>query len=206
MIHLGENVTTIAFERAAVGGVNYPRVRRSLAVWHWHPLAVAAFVLVIDFGVLLALRIFERGAFYLPWGNKTFLIGDTVFLPLYAAFTAMVVRHGAPPQNIYHRRWWHVAVLGTGIGLALLMDLMTVAEGHVSIFARFQLSKTYHACVFAILFYLLVSVLPLHRPGRSWVAAAALLALAGYLSIALFEIQPMARESFATAMAFARAP
>lgn len=206
MIHLGEIVTTIAFERAALRGVNYPRVRRCLAVWHWHPLAVAAFVLVIDFGVLLALRIFERGAFYLPWGNKTFLIGDSVFLPLYAAFTAMVVRRGAAPQNLYHRRWWHFAVLGAGIALALLMDLMTVTEGHVSIFARFQLSKTYHTLVFAILFYLLVSVLPLHRPRRSWMAAAACVALAAYLSIAMFEIQPMARESVVTAMAFAHLP
>ena len=203
-------MTTIAFERAAVGGANYSRVRRivhrSLAVWHWHPLAAAAFVLVIDFGILLGLRIFERGAFYLPWGNKTFLIGDSVFLPLYACFTAMVVHRGAPPQNLYHRKWWHLAVLSAGVGSALLMDVMTVAQGHISIFARFQLSKTYHTCVFAVLFYLLISVLPLHRPGRSWVAAAALLALACYLSIALFEIQPMARESFATAVAFARLP
>ncbi len=203
-------MTTIAFERAAARGVNYSRalrsVRRLLAVWHWHPLAAAGFVLVVDFGMLLALRIFERGAFFLPWGNKTFLIGDSIFLPLYAGFTAVVVHRGAPPQNIYHRKWWHLVVLCAGVGLALLMDLMTVAEGHISIFARFQLSKMYHTFVFAVLFYLLVSVLPLHRPGRSWMAAAALLALACYLSIALFEIQPMARESFATAVAFAQMP
>jgi hypothetical protein len=177
------------------------RARPVFVFWRWHPLAVAAFVFCVDFGILLALRIFERGAFYLPWRNKTFLIGDSVFLPLYAGFTAVVIRRGVPAGNLYHRRWWHIAVLIAGVGIALLMDLMTVAQGHISIFAEFQLSKTYHTCVFGLLFYLLVSVLPLQRPDRSWFGAAACLALACYLSLALIEIQPMAERSFATAMA-----
>jgi hypothetical protein len=180
------------------------RARLLAAVWHWHPLAVAAFVFAIDFGTLLALRIFERGAFYLPWGNKTFLFGDSVFLPLYAGFTAVVVHRGVPAGNLYLRRWWHLAVLSAGVGIALLMDLMTVAQGHISIFAQYQLSKTYHTAVFGLLFYLLVSVLPLLLSRRrSWFTAGACLALGCYLSIALIEIQPMAEQSFATAMALA---
>lgn len=175
-----------------------------LDVWRWHPFAAAGFVFVVDFCILLALRIFERGSFYLPWGNKTFLIGDSVFLPLYAGFTAVIVRRGVPPGNLYHRRSWHLAVLAVGLGTAILMDLMTVAQGHISVFARFQLSKMYHTCVFGILFYLLVSALPLVvRRERSWFNAFAVLALTCYLSIALIEIEPMARQSFTTAMALA---
>jgi hypothetical protein len=195
----------ITFDQA-VSRTSIPRGLRArlVNVWRWHPLAAAGFVFVIDFGILLALRIFERGAFYLPWGNKTFLIGDSVFLPLYAGFTAVIVRRGVPAGNLYHRRSWHIAVLLLGVGIAILMDLMTVAQGHWSIFTHYQLSKTYHTCVFGVLFYLLVSVLPLVvRRERSWFNAAACLALACYLSIALFEIQPMAQQSFATAMALA---
>lgn len=189
---------TLVIARADARSFLSAHTWRPAAVWRWHPLAVAAFVFAIDFGVLLTLRVFEHGAFFLPWGNKTFLIGDSVFLPLYAGLTAAVVRRGIPDGSLYHHRWWHLAVLGAGVGLALLMDLMTVAQGHTSIFVDFQLSKTYHTCVFGLLFYLLVSVLPLLRPYRSWAAALACLALACYLAIALVEIEPMAQQSLAT--------
>lgn len=195
---------TLALPPAAARRLPRPQAFRLTAIWRWHPLAVAAFVFAVDFGTLLALRVFERGAFYLPWGNKTFLLGDSIFLPLYAGVAAIVVRRGVPPGNLYARRSWHLAVLAVGIGLALLMDLMTVAQGHISIFAQFQLSKTYHTAVFGVLFYLLVSVLPLQRPYRSWLGAAACLALACYLVIALVEIEPMAHQSFTTAASVMR--
>jgi hypothetical protein len=171
---------------------------RGHLVWRWHPLAVALFVLLVDFGALFMIRAYEHGSFYMPWGNKTFLLGDSIFLPLYAGFASVVVhRTPAAHGGWYGSRVWHISVAVVGVFLALMMDLMATTEGHTSMFVEFRLSKAYHTVVFALLLYLLVSVLPVTIRGRraTWATTLALTALALYLAIAFIEIQPMASAS-----------
>ena len=54
-------------------------------IWQWPPILVALFVLGIDFGAVMAIRIFVEKKFYLTrWWS--FKIGDTIGLPVCAGF------------------------------------------------------------------------------------------------------------------------
>jgi hypothetical protein len=193
---------------SAVAYASAERGRRTAAcwlpVWHWHPVAVGAFVLVADFGVLLAIRMWEHGSFYFPWYNKTFVIGDSICLPLYAVFTAAVLRAArgsSPALRFYHRPSWHVVVIVAAVVFAVGLDLVAVGAGHTSVFAAWRPSKAYHLVVSGVMFYLLVSVLPaaLHVRKPYWALGLALLSLGTYLAIATTQIEPMARTSLAQA-------
>lgn len=170
-------------------------------IWTRNPLAIAFFVFAIDFGVLLAIRMWEHGAVFMPWENRTFAIGDSVFLPAYAGLAALSFRNWPQANALFRSKGWHIAVICAGLALAVGLDLIAVGTGHTSVFAQFRPSKTYHTAIVPVLFYLLVSVLPLHFTRRSAAGTLALIALACYLSISLMEIHVMARTSVEVAAA-----
>lgn len=181
---------------------------RTAPLWRWHPAIVAASILLLDFGILLIIRIVEHGAFFVPWDNRTFVIGDSIFLPLYAGFVAMVLRSSRSSyRGFYTKLWWHVLVVVTAMVFAVALDLVAVGAGHTSVFESWRPSKTYHLVVSAVMFYLLVSVLPaaLHARRPLWAAALAMLSLGVYLAIATTQIQPMARESMVRMARFVEA-
>lgn len=177
-------------------------ILRALA-WAWtrNPFAIAVFVFAFDFGILLAIRNWERGSLFVPWDNRTFAIGDSIFLPAYAGFAAMSLRSDPPVSALFRSKRWHLAVIAAGIALAVGLDLIAVGAGHTSVFAQFRPSKAYHTAIVPVLFYLLVSVLPLHLTRRSKAGTLALLALSCYLAISLVEIHYMARTSVEVAVA-----
>ena len=143
-------------------------------------------VFFVDFGVLLALRNWERGDFYVPWGNKTFTIGDSVLLPAYAAFATVAVRQ---PVSRSTARWWNPASLVGGLGLAAFLDAVAIAQGHSSVLSDPAPSKLYHALIAPFIFWLLVRLLPTVWAARgSRPALLALLALGGYLAICGVEL------------------
>ena len=115
------------------------------------PAGLAAVVFFVDFGVLLALRNWERGDFYVPWGNKTFTIGDSVLLPAYAAFATVAVRQ---PVSRSTARWWNPASLVGGLGLVAFLDAVAIAQGHSSVLSDPAPSKLYHALIVPFMFWL----------------------------------------------------
>lgn len=198
--------TTTTGVRAATAVRTLPP--RTAPLWRWHPALVAASILTLDFGILLVIRIVEHGAFFVPWDNRTFVIGDSICLPLYAGFVAIVLRSSRSSyRGFYTRVGWHVAVVGAALIFAVGLDLIAVGAGKTSVFESWRPSKTYHLVVSAVMFYLLVSVLPaaLHARRPLWAAALAMLSLGVYLAIATTQIQPMARESMVRMARFVEA-
>jgi hypothetical protein len=166
--------------------------------WKLHPVLVGLFIMVVDFGALILLRGLERGDFDWPSDNKTVLIGDGLLLPLYAALTSHLMRQDPKIKGrLYKDRRWHLGVFLTGLALALIVEVMTVLDGHWGLFREPTVSKTYHRFIFVALFYLLVSAWPLIVWRRQQVLAAgvAVVSLGAFVTIAWWEIQPMAHES-----------
>ncbi len=63
-----------------------------LSIWKWHPLVVASFTFAVDFGAIVLIRIITKRNSLLPrWW--TFKVGDSVFLPAYAGFAAVIIHH-----------------------------------------------------------------------------------------------------------------
>ena len=164
-----------------------------------HPLAAALAVFAIDFGVLLAIRVWERGAFYIPWGNKTFSIGDSVCLPAYAAFATLAVRR-APGRR--PAKWWSLASVAGGLAVVVLLDMISIAQGHASVLASPAPSKAYHALIVPAVFWVLARRLPgvwAARGSRS--SLLALAALACYFAISAMELHHSAGPTLRVAMA-----
>jgi hypothetical protein len=169
-------------------------------VWFWrlHPILVSLIILVVNFGVLLILRSLERGYLYWPEDNKTVLVGDGVLLPLYAGSTSWLLRNDPIIRSRLFRDYkWHLGVIGLAIIVSVAIEIMVVMDGHWGLFREPTVSKTYHRFVFIALFYLLVSALPLiyRRRQQVWIAGLASLSLTIFISIAWWEMHPMAQES-----------
>ena len=147
---------------------------------------------------MVALRSYSRGEVFIEADNLTLLWGDALFLPAYAGVSSLIIRRHRGPKGIYGKRWWHLLVLILGFGLSAWIEITTVRAGCWGMTeGTYQVSKIYHRFIFGVIFYLLVSVLPLVT---SWkrplgIPNLASLFLLCYLAVAWWEMRPLAQDS-----------
>lgn len=128
-------------------------------IWSWNPFAVAAALFLVDFGAILVVRRIWEGRFYLGrWW--TYRIGDSVFLPAYGCFTAVVVQHATAPPPIYGEWRWHVGVLLVGYAIMLRGEYLHVRNGIYTLRQQLRGSQLYHSVIFGPMFYLIMSMAP----------------------------------------------
>lgn len=164
----------------------------ALPIWHWHPLAVGLFVFAIDFGAIVLIRLIERTA-HIGESSKTFLIGDSIALPLYMAMAAVVVQQWEPQGSRFYLRWrWHAGLIALGVVLALVVDGAALVAGTESVLAHPTPSKVYHTLVFVPMFYLatsaLLPMLTARQPRRA--ATIGLAGLTAYVALAASDLYP----------------
>ncbi len=150
-------------------------------IWGWHPAVVALFVFAVDFGAIMAIRIFiERQFYWTRWWS--FRVGDTIGLPLYAGFATVVVGN-----HEYHafftQVWWHVLLIAIGYMIAVSNQLNGLRTGFFTVKDLLIPSEAYHTLVFGFMFYLATSLfLPVASWGSpTWAVAMAFLGLAIYV-------------------------
>ncbi|MEX0622023.1 MAG: hypothetical protein WD187_03485 [Candidatus Woykebacteria bacterium] len=150
-------------------------------IWDWHPALVGFFVFVIDFGVIMTIRIYvERKLYFLRWWS--FKVGDTIGLPVYAGFAAAVVSDGEF-SGFYTEIWWHIAVLVVGYAFFMGLHVNNLRTGFFSWSDAVNASEVYHTVIAGVMFYLMVTVLPavLESDGPSWQAFIAGVGLSVYV-------------------------
>ena len=161
-------------------------------IWGWSPMLVYLFLLGIDFGAILAIRIVIERRFYLTkwWSYK---IGDTIGLPVYGAFAAIVVSDVNHPDAFYTQTWWQWFVLGVGVALSLLIQLRAYLTGSYSKQVVFNPSEMYHMVIYGLMFYFIASsVFPLvhgHQP--LWATIGAFVGLAIWVVCVVIDSTPL---------------
>ncbi|MDP2671510.1 MAG: hypothetical protein Q8P13_03590 [bacterium] len=145
-------------------------------IWSWNPFLVAIYIFVIDFGVIMVLRRAFEGRWYLRrWWS--FRLGDTVGLPVYAGFAAVIVQNHNTADRFYNEVWWHLSILGLGVVLAILQEFNAFRSGSLSSRQIRKPSQLYHTAIFGPMFYYAASVffpvmdVTLHDPGRDTLRA-----------------------------------
>jgi hypothetical protein len=159
-----------------------------LPIWGWHPAGVGFFVFCVDFGVIMAIRrIFEGGFYWSRWWS--FRVGDTIGLPVYAAFATVVMRDMDPSVGFYTWRWVHGLVLGAGFALSLGTNYMDVRSGMYTLRHQLIPSKLYHTFIFGVMFYWMATALPAVADSHSpaWAMGLSLSGLVVYVSAYLFD-------------------
>lgn len=128
-----------------------------LPIWGWHPVWVFLFVLGVDWGAIMAIRILiERKTYLSRWW--TFRVGDVIGLPLYAVAAAVVVDDFNHPDAFYQQVWWHVLWLAVGFGLSLTIQVRGLLTGFFDWKTVLNPSEMYHTAVFGVMFYLMLSI------------------------------------------------
>ncbi len=128
-----------------------------IPIWDWHPAWVYLFVLGIDWGAIMAIRIFiERKAYLTRWW--TFRVGDVIGLPLYAAAAAVVVEDFNHSDAFYQQTWWHALWLTVGWTISLAIQARGLLTGFFDWKTVFNPSEMYHTVIFGVMFYLMVNI------------------------------------------------
>ncbi len=128
-----------------------------IPIWGWLPLLVGLFILGLDFGGTMFTRIvFERNCYFTRWW--TFKIGDTIGLPVYAGFAAVVIADHEF-TGIYTEWWWHLAIFLGGYALWDQVERSELKSGFKTQADLDVLSERYHTFVFRPMFYMMASIL-----------------------------------------------
>lgn len=163
-----------------------------IPIWDWHPAIVYLFLLGIDFGAILAIRGFIEQNWYLTrwWSYR---IGDTLGLPLYGAFAAVVVSDVSHPDAFYTQTWWQCLVLGVGVAISVLLQVHNCLTGFYSKEVIFNPSEMYHTVIYGVMFYLVASsVFPLaHTHAPIWATAGAFLGLGIWIVCVMIDSSPL---------------
>jgi len=128
-----------------------------IPIWQWPPVLVAIFIFGIDFGAIMAIRVFAEGECYLGrfWSFK---IGDTIGLPVLAGFAAVVVSEGHF-SGFYTQLWWHLLILCLGYLISLGVQVKNLSTGKFTWEEVKKPSELWHTAVFGVMFYLVATVL-----------------------------------------------
>jgi hypothetical protein len=120
--------------------------------WKLHPALVGFLVFAIDFGVIMLIRRVREGRFY--WERWwSFRIGDTIGLPVFAGFAAVVVSD-SHFSGFYIQTWWHISAFVGGYLLAGYSQVKNLRTGLYSWQEITCLSEIYHTVVMGVMFYL----------------------------------------------------
>lgn len=129
-----------------------------IPIWGWNPWFVYFFGLGIDYCMVrLIRRVFEGSWYTTRWWS--FKVGDIIGLPVYMAFTAVVIHNTHHPDAWYTQWWWHVSVLIFGYVFWTLLQFNSWRTGFYSKEVIFNPSELYHSLVYGVMFYLVVSSL-----------------------------------------------
>ena len=155
------------------------------------PVLVAIFIFGIDFGGVMLFRIVLERKFYLErWWS--FRIGDSIGLPVYAGFAAVVVSEGHF-AGFYTQLWWHVLAFVAGYVIALGLQLYNLKTGFFTWRDMITPSELYHTGVFGLMFYLLVTVMVQlvtnHEP--TWATVLAFVGLGVYVLTVTIDQSPI---------------
>ena len=124
-----------------------------IPIWNWHPALVGLFVFCIDFGAIVVIRILiERRAYLSRWWS--FKIGDTIGLPVFAGFAAVVISD-EEFSGFYTQTWWHAAVFVVGYLVSLFFQFKNLTTGFFVWEDVIRPSELYHTAIFGVMFYLI---------------------------------------------------
>ena len=154
-------------------------------IWDMGPIAAAATVITVDFGVICSLMCLEGRP---PWARRlymAFAVNDTLFLPLFAAMAVVILRESRPLHGFYTSKVWHYSVLSSGLLLSCLTEVHAMIQGRYTIGQEISPSKLWHTIIYCIVFYWMVSVLVpvivVHRP--MWAVIFSAVAAVGFVSM-----------------------
>ncbi len=160
-----------------------------LPVWRWRPVSVGLLVFALDFGAIMFIRIVIENQLYLSrWWS--FRVGDSVFLPLYAAFAAVIINRQADRlSGLAARPWYHVFLLVFGVVLSILIEVDAIHAGRDPRITWLP-SQLWHTAIFGLVFYLVfwsfTAILQVRAP--KWAFITALVFLLGYFATITYDI------------------
>ena len=126
-------------------------------IWQWPPALVAIFVFSIGFvAVMLIRKVFEGKFYWERWWS--FRIGDTIGLPVFAGFAAVVVSDGEF-TGFYTELWWHLLVFCVGFVISFGLQVKNLMTGFFTGSDVFIWSEAYHTIFFGVMFYLVSTTL-----------------------------------------------
>lgn len=142
------------FPHETFGGLEYLSF-----LWDHGPIFAALAAFAIDFGIICCLMLIENIP---PWKRdlyRAFLIGDSIFLPLYCGMVAVVLKDASVVHGFYTETWWHISWLAFFAGLSIVMEVLAVLNGQYTIWEELSPSKLYHTIIFPIVGYWIASTL-----------------------------------------------
>ncbi len=157
-------------------------------IWGWSPVLAGLFIFGVDFLVVILLRILLEKKFY--WGKWwSFKFGDSLILPLYFIAGALLMQTITfPTHTIYDHVWWHVLTASFGYISIFIIEMNLVRKKFYTVEHQFVASHIYHSAIFGLLFYLVVSVLPIILTHLgSLYSQIALASLAGHIALVIID-------------------
>jgi len=128
-------------------------------VWDHGPVTAALIVFAIDFGAICLLMCLEGMAPQNRTLYKAMLLGDSIFLPLYAAAVVMILEGSSELSGFYTASWWHWSLLLLGFIVSIAMEVGAVKGGQYTMSQELSPSKLWHTFIFGIIFYWLASTI-----------------------------------------------
>lgn len=128
-----------------------------MALFYYPPLLVALFLFAIDFGAIMLIRMFFEKPVYLG-KSSSYIIGDSVLLPAYGYFAALVIQHSSLPA-LYKEPFYHISILALGFFVTVLLRYISLKNKVITSQQIGRPSEVYHSFIFAVMFYFVMSSL-----------------------------------------------
>lgn len=159
------------------------------AIWRMKAWFIGLIVFLADFGTILGLRVLlEHKLYFSRW--KAYWLGDSIFLPLYAAFAATAFNHAVPKGKWYTSTWYHLLFLPLGMLISVLWQYSEIKAGHISPEVNALPSEMWHTTIRGVgIWFIGQSFLALiFGPKKTkWAFRLALLSLGGYVLTFIFD-------------------
>ncbi len=101
-------------------------------------------------------RVFEGKFYWERWWS--FRVGDTIGLPVFAGFAAVVVSDGEF-TGFYTELWWHLLVICVGYVISFGLQVKNLMNGFFTWRDVFIPSEAYHTVIFGVMFYLMATAI-----------------------------------------------
>ncbi len=155
-----------------------------LPIWNT-PAAAGLFMLAIQWGAILLIRIAWEGHFY--WTRWwSFKVGD-VLLALYGVGAAILLQD-KEVTGFQASFYWHVGLLVIGLFISIAIEVSSAPGRDAAI--SWLPSQLWHNAMFAVLFYLVVwsGILIITKfHSNPWAVAFCALCIAGYIATVAFD-------------------
>src|SRR4051812_34292281 len=104
-----------------------------MEIFYLPPVLVALILLAIDFLAIMLLRLLFEGKFYFgPF--KTYSIGDSILLPIFGFFTAIIIQTNPPME---YNSNLQIGCLLVGYGVLLITELINTKKKILSLRDQF---------------------------------------------------------------------